>query len=247
MLCAAALAILLSLSGPSSAQVAIRPTRTLGNLLYAIPDGYEAIGGVNGVMMARRTEVAAGEITGLLLAPREIAVNAALAAKIRAAGRPAVAQALVIAVAGLADDPNARVSEARLANDARKDGYEAYRIVAIARGPDASETRYSAFIVAFPGQAVHLLSATGFGSQTALNAINPGFDQLLASVEFRNMGGRVPQKPAPSLPASFDKPAPRPQARNGDRCRVVQRQMCSGGYASGMGYFCNTYPQRDCD
>ena len=239
---------------------AVHPTRSLGNLLYAVPPGYEAVSAAGGVMMARRSEVRSGNISGIIAIAHEIRPDPKVRASLRGKSKAEIAQALAIAAGSLERDPGAKVSPATLINDAARDRYEAYRAVTISKDENAGKTRYSAVFVIFPGDLIHVVSANGFGSEQALTAINPGVNALLASIEFRNMGGRVPRFAEPPLPSSFAPPAPPkppvvqtprarpgPTGRDGGSCRIVQRQMCSGGFASGMGYFCNTYPQRVCD
>lgn len=240
---------------------AIRPTRSFGNMLYAVPTGYQAIGTSDGVLMARRSDVDSGNISGIIAVPREIRADAKLLSALRRKSKAEIAQALVVGAANLQQDPAARISPATLVNDVARDRYEAYRVVTISKDSGAGKTRYSVMFVLFPGNFIHIVSANGFGSEKALDAITPGLNALLASIEFRNMGARVPPSPQPSLPTRFATPsAPQaaavqtlrgrptpPSPSNGGSCRIVQRQMCSGGFASGMGYFCNTYPQRVCD
>jgi hypothetical protein len=250
----------LALGGAAAAQEPpAAPTHRLGNLLYAIPEGYVAAGGPDGVMLARRDEIEAGRITGLIVLPRELRPDAATAARIAAAGQPASAQAIALAAGNLTADPAARFSPAEPINDAARDGFAAYRVVTIGADPAAGDTRYSVVVVAFPGEFVHVLAASGFGSEAALAAVLPGFEALLASGGFRNMGTPDPAVEPPPLPATLAELMPRAPAATGvgggggggvgggGGCRTVQRQMCSGGFASGMGYFCNTYPETVCD
>lgn len=239
----------------SQAPAPPRATHTLDNLVYAIPPGFEAVGNPDGVMMAPTGQVAARHITGLLLIPKGFRPDAALRAQMRARGARAAAQAVVLAVSKAQTDPEARISPAELMNDVAKDGYEAYRVVVVGRDVEAGTERYAVYVVAFPGDWVHVLAAMGWGSSAALEAVAPGLVSLLASAEFRNRGATLPEPAAPPLPSSFSALRPRAdqrpsapaQPRGQGNCRVVQRQMCSGGFGSGLGYLCNTYPQTVCD
>jgi hypothetical protein len=254
-----AVVLLLACWGPLRAQEgAIMPTHRLGDLLYAVPDGFQAVGGADGVMMARTAEIEAGTITGMLVVPRALMPDADSRAEQVKAGPAATAQAVAVAVGNLAAIPDARMSEATLMNDAARDGYEAWQVVTVSEDPDAGKTRYSAFVVVFLPTQIQVLSAHGFGNEQALADLGPGFTALLASSEFASLGGRVPAPELSALPPDFAAlMPPRPAesaaggasggASGGTGCYTVQRQMCSGGIGSGLGYFCNTYPETVCD
>jgi hypothetical protein len=244
-----------------SKESAKRPAREFGNLLYTLPAGFSAAGGAQGIMLASTPEVERGNVTAIIAIPREMKPDAKLKSLLKGKSKGQIAQAVAIAVGNLQQDSRAKFSDAVLVNNAALDGYEAHRVITNSFDKDAGKQRYSAVFVMFPGDLIHVVSANGFGSEKALESISPGLNALLGSIEFRNKGGVASGTRQPALPTSFAtlaKPtapragsssarAPAAKGRRGGSCRIVQRQMCSGGFGSGMGYFCNTYPQSVCD
>lgn len=226
--------------------------RAFGNLLYAVPADYAAIQQPAAVTMARRDELARGDLTGALVVPKEIVLTADLKRQLAAAGHAASAQALAIAAGDLAKDSRARLGDARLVNRPQADGYEVWQVDSQSFDAIARQDRYARTVVVFVKDRAHLFIAAGYGSDRAFQAQLPGFTALLQSGEFRNQGRPLPARPTAPLPGAFpkaDAPAQPPPsgARAAGRCRIVQRQMCSGGIGTSLGYFCNTYPQRVCD
>jgi hypothetical protein len=238
-----ALAVMSAGAGPSVAAPSY--DRVYGNLLYRIPSGYRAAQQQGGLFMARQDELGRGELSGVLIVPQEIPLAGELARQPRAA----LAAALAATAGQLATDPKAQVSPPRLTNRPQDDGYEVYEIDSRSFDASARRERYARTLVVFVKDRIHLFIVAGYGTERAFQGQLPGFAALVASGEFRNQGRPLPPR-QPPLPASLvpvQAAAPQRPGTEGGRCRIVQRQMCSGGVGTSLGYFCNTYPQRVCD
>jgi hypothetical protein len=75
------------------------------------------------------------------------------------------------------------------------------------------------------------------------------YKAFLNSYKFANIayssGSPASNKVSPASSGNYGSRSNIP--KTGKRCRIVQRQMCSGGIGTSLGYFCNTYPQQVCD
>lgn len=240
----AALALIPPPAGAATAE------RTLGaNLVYRVPAGYSAVQQPGGVLMGRDADLAQGKITGLLLTVPEISVDAATAQQIAQTGRPTFAQALAISAGNFSSDPNATIGSAQRIATAVG---ETYRLDTTSFDRDAGQQRHSRFEIVFVGDVIHIFIAAGYGAPESLTAQLPGFASLRSSARYRNQGAPAPRDTPPPLPTDLaaltQQPAPQAEAaQSGKICRIVQRQMCSGGIGTSLGYFCNTYPQQVCE
>jgi hypothetical protein len=254
---------LATLGGTEAAPPAVtRYDRVFGNIFYKVPAGYRAVQQRHGVVMVPQAALAAGDLHGVLLITPGFPLNAQLKAQMREHGKKTFVQALAIASGNLAEDPNTQLSDPHVANDPQKDGYEGYLLVSRSVDKDTETSRFAQYAIYLTGDRAEVVMRIGYGSQARLEALAPGFEALVRALGFRNAGAPPPARLAAALPGdlaaitSAPRSAPPPAQtagasgqprRSGGTCRVVQRQMCSGGVASGMGYFCNTYPQTVCN
>jgi hypothetical protein len=246
----------------ATAPAVTRYDRVFGNIFYKVPAGYRAAQQRNGVVMVRQAALAAGDLNGVLLITPGFPLNAKLQAQMRENGKKTFVQAIAIASGNLAEDPTAQLSDPQLANDPQKDGYEGYLLVSKSVDKDAGTSRFAQYAIYLTGDRAEVVMRIGYGSQARLDALASGFEALVSAMGFRNAGAPPPSRLAAALPGDLAAITPKPRSasppaqaagasgqprRSGGNCRVVQRQMCSGGFASGMGYFCNTYPQTVCN
>lgn len=248
-------------AAPGRPAVAPRYDRVFGNIYYKIPAGYRAVQQKDGVIMVRQSDLVSGNLGGVLLITPGFPLDAAIKAKIKANGKKVTVQALAIAAGNLAEDPKAKLTEPQSVNDAAKDGYEGYSLISRSQDKNAGKTRYTQYLIILTSNRADVIMRVAYGSQTNYDVLNAGFDALARSIEPKNSGAPAPTKLAGPLPSDMaaimpkPKPAPAQVAgagktapKSGGRsCRIVQRQMCSGGIGTSLGYFCNTYPQSVCN
>ena len=241
-----ALAVILTVAAATAQAAALPYDRSLGtNLFYKVPDGFRAARQPSGVAMTK-----ADGTPGFLLVAEEIPLTADLQRQPGAT----LAQALVIQLGGFTNDASAKISTPEQRSARARDGYDLWKVVSRNLDPATRQTRDCLYAVVFVNRQAQLFVACGFGGG-ALDRLTPGFNELLASASFRSLGATPPPKGAPPLPtdlAALAPKAPTPAAapaaaKSGRQCRTVQRQACSGGIGTSLGYFCNTYPQRVCD
>ena len=235
-----------------------------GNVFYKVPAGYRAVQQKGGIIMVRQADIAAGNVNGYLILTDGFPIDASTRAKFKASGRNVAVQAIALAAGGLTDVEGVKMSPPQRGNsDPARDGYEAYGLVSISDDEAAGTKRYTQYAIYLVGDQAEIAMRVAYGSQERLEPLLAGMDALTASMEFRSAGAPAPTRLAGALPTNMaaitpkPKPVPRqtadgggsgPKSGGGGRnCRIVQRQMCSGGFASGMGYFCNTYPQQVCN
>jgi hypothetical protein len=232
-----------------------------GNVFYRVPAGYKAVQQKGGVIMVPRADIAAGELNGYLLLTEGFPLDANVQAKFKASGKNAAVQALAIAIGGLADDPNAKLSVPEQVGNPARDGYEQYTLASRSEDKDAGKTRFTQYVIFLTGDRAEIAMRVAYGSADKLDGLTSGLNALLTSMEFRNAGATAPSRLAAALPTDLAVITPRPKPvpvetadaddgppkGGGKQCYTVQRQSCSGGFASGMGYFCNTYPQQVCN
>jgi hypothetical protein len=235
-----------------------------GNVFYKVPAGYSAVQQKGGVIMVRQADIVSGNVNGYLILTDGFPLDASTRAKFKASGKDVAVQAIGIAAGGLTDVEGVKMSPPQRGNsDPARDGYEAYGLVSISDDEAAGAKRYAQYAIYLVGDRAEIAMRVAYGSQERLEPLLAGMDALTASMEFRNAGAPAPARLATALPTNMaaimpkPKPVPRQTADGGGsgaksggggrNCRIVQRQMCSGGFASGMGYFCNTYPQQVCN
>lgn len=254
--------IFISHPGVAAAAAATRYDRVFGNIYYKVPAGYRAVQQKNGIVMVRQSDLASGNLGGVLLITPGFPLDAKIKAKIRTNGKKATVQAIAVAAGNLTEDPGATLTDPQPVNEAAKDGYEAYSLISRSRDKDAGKTRFSQYLIILTGNRADVVMRVAYGSQANYDALNAGFDALAKSIEPKNSGAAPPArlagplptdmaaitpKPAPGQFAGTGKAGPKPGAKGGRSCRIVQRQICSGGIGTSLGYFCNTYPQSICN
>ena len=239
-----------------------------GKIFYRIPPGYKAISQDGAVVMFRQAELNAREIEGFLLITPPTPLDRNVRKTLEKVGKAEFARQFAANVSNIDKDKDSSLGPAVQIKSLEKDGFDAFSVAASALDEDAGKTRHSLYIIVYAGADVYLLMSAGFGSQALLKAQQPGFTALQASLGFAATGAPPPSRQAPPLPTDVQdilpaapaqsagqalefKPAPAParerQAKRGGQCYTVQRQMCSGGIGTSMGYFCNTYPETVCD
>lgn len=243
------------------ARPATRYDRVFGNVFYKVPAGYRAVQQAGGVTMVRTADTAAGTVGGVLLITPGLPLTATLRKQL-VRDKTGFVQNMAIAFGNLTKDPNSRISKPLPVNDGRKDGYEAFALSADSFDKDAQQNRHTIFVIVLTPSRVEGFMKIAYGAKSRLKALDAGFDALIGSAEFRNTGAPPPSRIASPLPGNLAAILPSPAAKPpqtaakgtaaarpqpGGSCRIVQRQMCSGGIGSGLGYFCNTYPQRVCN
>lgn len=213
--------------------------------------------------MARTADVLSGNLQGVLVVSRGLPLTPELRKELKEKGKSIFVQGIAIALGNLAADPRAKLSNPAPVNNPAQDGYEAFALNGQAYDSDAGQKRFTTFVVVITPSRVEAFMKVGYGSEANAKALDSGFEALTGSAEFRDAGARAPSRLAPPLPTNLTALAPAPArpaapaasddespatARGGGgNCRIVQRQMCSGGIGTGLGYFCNTYPQRVCN
>ena len=239
-----------------------RYDRVFGNIYYKVPSGYRAVQQAGGVVMVRTGDALAGNIQGVLIVSRGLPLTPELRKELKEKGKSVFVQGIAIALGNLSADPRAKLSNPASVNNPAQDGYEAFALNGQAYDSDAGQKRYTTFVIVMTPSRVEAFMKVGYGSEANAKLLDSGFEALTASAEFRDAGARAPSRLAPPLPTNLAALAPAPArpvapaasgdqspapARGGGNCRIVQRQMCSGGIGTGLGYFCNTYPQRVCN
>lgn len=247
----------------AEAAAPLRYNRTFGNVFYAVPAGFRAAQDSGGIVMIRAADAASGSIGGALLLTQGFVLSQAQRRDIRNDKKNFVQQ-VAIAAGDLTSDPGAKISAPTAVNDTAKDRYEAFAMSAVAHDKTAGQKRFMSIVVVLTPTRAEAFLNIGYGSEARMRSQGPAFDALVGSIEFRDAGAPPPRAAAPlprglaSLmppPKARPAPAPAPSAPGqsasrggtGRNCRTVQRQMCSGGIGTSLGYFCNTYPQRVCD
>lgn len=211
-----------------------------GNVFYKVPAGYVAVKQKGGVIMVPRADIAAGEINGYLLLAEDFALDAETQAKFKASGRKTAAQALAINAGNLADDPNARFTEAQLSNNnPAADGYEVYLLVSKSEDKDAGKTRYTQYAIAFVGDRVAIAMRTAYGSTERLEALGEAFFALTTSMEFRNNGAPPPTRLAAALPTDLAAITPKEESLSSTR----ESENAGNGASSGPGVVCRNEPR----
>lgn len=253
----------MAIAAPAS-NVATRYDRAFGNVFYKVPSGYRAVQQSAGVVMARTADVLSGNLPGVLVVSRGLPLTPELRKELREKGKSIFVQGIAIALGNLTADPRAKLSNPAPVNNPAEDGYEAFALNGQAYDSDAGQKRFTTFVVVITPSRVEAFMKVGYGSEANAKALDAGFEALTASAEFRDAGARPPSRLAPPLPTNLAALAPAParpaapaasndespapaRGGGGGNCRIVQRQMCSGGIGTGLGYFCNTYPQRVCN
>lgn len=244
--------------------IATRYDRVFHNIYYRVPVGYRAIQQQNGVVMVRQSDLASGELRGVLMLTPGFPLDAKTQAKFKASGRKIAIQSIAVVAGNLAEDPDAKLTDPQAANDSVKDGYESYSVISKSHDKEAGKIRFTQYVIVLSRDHVDIVMRVAYGSEANYEALTAGFNALLTSIEPKNSGAPAPTRLAAALPTDMAAITPKPRAApaqtadvrgntakssggGGRSCRIVQRQMCSGGFASGMGYFCNTYPQSVCD
>lgn len=235
-----------------------------GKIFYRIPPGYKAISQDGAVVMFRQAELAAREIEGFLLITPPTPLDNKVRRNLEKVGKAEFARQFAANISNIDKDKDSSLGAAVQIRSQEKDGFDAFSVAASALDEDAGKTRHSLYIVVYAGSDVYLLMSAGFGSQALLKAQQPGFTALQASLGFAATGAQPPARQAPPLPTDVreilppdppqqaarqnpEPPPARPRSSGKGQCYTVQRQMCSGGIGTSMGYFCNTYPETVCD
>ena len=243
---------------PRAASKAATPyDRVYKNIYYKVPPGYVAFENGNGVYMVPEDALNAGKIPGALAITGGLELNDPVRAALEGPNKLAMVQALALKAAGDEDNPNPQMTPATQLNVSSNSGYTAYSVLTLTKDRTSGEKRYTQSILMFAGGRVEIVLRVGNGSEENYNKLGVGVDDLLKTVELRTAGAPPPTRLAAALPTDFAAIAPKAkpaqsagasgQSGGGGNCHIVQRRSCSGGFASGMGYFCNTYPQRVCN
>ena len=235
------------------------------NIFYKVPPGYRGVQQKAGVVMIRQSDIDAGSIKGILLITQGLPLDAAIQEKMRENGKPAVVQAIALAMSDLAKDPDAKLSSAQLVNDPDKDGYEVYLLSSESYDKDAGQRRFIQYAIFLTRDRIELAMRIGYGTQANLEALADGFGALLLAMEFRNAGAPPPTRLAAALPADMNAimakaTAPAQSGEKTDTgaagagvtCSIEQQQgiyfipYSYGTFGGGGGTQTYTYPQRIC-
>jgi hypothetical protein len=223
------------------------------NLFYRIPDGFSGIQQPGGIFLYPLASLNDAE-PSLIVLTREILVDPSLRRPESQAERAELATAIIAKVAGpLIEDPKPVVREELSPPPPRGAPLEVRSFSVASRNGRTLRVRMRARAM-FDGVAFHLLLATRPGSG-APALLDSGYENLYGSLGFARLGDAAPRRTAPALATTLpegrqSRPvAPSPDRRvskAGRQCRIVQRQRCSGGIGTSLGYFCTTVPQRVC-
>lgn len=186
--------------------------RAFNNVYFKVPDDYRAVQQDGGIVMARASDIEAGEITGFIVITPGIPIGPKEREALRKAGKDGFVQAMAINAGNLESDPNAKISKPELANDPAKDGYEGYYLVSRSQDADAQKERFTQYAVFLTRDRVEIAMRFGYGSEARLKAFGPGFDAVLKSMEFKNMGAPAPARLAAALPNSLEALTPKAEA-----------------------------------
>lgn len=219
---------------------------------YRIPEGFAGAETPNGIVLVRNQDLKSGDPKGFLTMSPLLELDGKLKAELASKGPENMALAFAIALGGLLDDPDAKYASPTLANKPDEDGYAVYGLASQSKEKGSGRTLVQQFFIILVREKVLAVMARGFDSVENAQLFDAGQRALVQSIEFPANGAPPPAKPASgklasSLQALFPKPRPAVAGGGGGgNCRIVQRQMCSGGFGTSMGYFCNTYPQSVC-
>jgi hypothetical protein len=222
---------------------ATRYDRLFGNIYYKIPAGYRAVQTQGGVVMVRQVDLTSGDLGGVLLLTTGFALPTSIKAELRT-NRPNAISAIAIASGGLAEDPDAKLSDPQLANDPAKDGYSGYLIASRSKDAATGDQRFTQYAIYLVGDRAEVAMRIGYGSQERLEPLGSGFDALLQSMEFRSAGAPPPARLAAALPTDLAVITPKPKPASsqgagaattrsgggGRSCAVRYRQQCSNVY-----------------
>jgi hypothetical protein len=190
----------------------------------------------------RQADLISGELGGFLTITQGFPLDAKIKAQFKANGKKTAIQAIAIAVGNLADDPDAKLTEPQLVNDAAHDGYEGYSLQSRSQDKDAGKTRFTQYVIILTADRADVIMRVAYDSQANYAAFNAGFESLATSIEPKNSGAPPPARLAAALPTDLaaitPKPKPAPaqsasaggsQSKGGGRnCRVTQyRQQCA--------------------
>lgn len=225
---------------------ATRYDRLFGNIYYKVPAGYRAVQTKGGVIMVRQADLISGELGGFLTITQGFPLDAKIKAQFKANGKKTAIQAIAIAAGNLADDPDAKLTEPQLVNDAEHDGYEGYSLQSRSQDKDAGKTRFTQYVIVLIGDRADVIMRVAYDSQANYAAFNAGFESLATSIEPKNSGAPPPARLAAALPTDLAAITPRPQPgsarsrpdpgsdhvkpRPGEKCQMEQRP---GTYLSG--------------
>jgi hypothetical protein len=224
------------------------------SLFYRIPDGFQAKWQPAGILIYPAA-TPPGSAPEVLVLSREIVVDPPLRRPEARSRRGDLARSIAQALAAsLTDEAEPVVREQPAPAPPRGARVEIRSFSIEARRGKPSVTLRA--IALFDGIAFHLLIAI----RPATAPPVPGaLETLYASLGFARLGDSPPDRPASPLPdqpspSRADRPAgpgaanAQPRRReSGPQCRIVQRQQCSGGIGTSLGYFCTTVPRRICD
>lgn len=239
--------------------------RQFNNIYYKIPRGYLGAQPENGVVMARQADAASGNLGGVLIITPGFPFDARIKASLKANSRKDFVQGIAIAAGNLSQDPDAELSIPQAANDHSRDRYEAYSLKSRSQDKDAGQLRITEYRIILSDTRADVIMRVGYGTQANFDSLAVGFNYLVSSIVTKSSGAPAPTRLAAPLPTDLSalitqrSPAAAPQPstranqsasassppRRGGDCRVVQQQMCTGGFATGR--ICNTFPQTVCD
>jgi hypothetical protein len=191
------------------APVSVNYDRIFENVYFKVPDGYRAIQQEGGVIMARASDIESGKIGGFIVISKGVTIGPTEREAVRKSGKALFVQAMAVGLGNLANDPDAKLSEAVLANNPAQDGYEGYLLVSRSHDADANKDMYTQYAVYLAGDRVEMAMRFGYGSEAQMEALGSGFDALLKSMEFKNMGAPAPARFAAALPNSLEALSPK--------------------------------------
>lgn len=211
---------------------ATRYDRLFGNIYYKVPAGYRAVQTKGGVIMVRQADLISGELGGFLTITQGFPLDAKIKAQFKANGKKTAIQAIAIAVGNLADDPDAKLTEPQLVNDAAHVGYEGYSLQSRSQDKDAGKTRFTQYVIILTADRADVIMRVAYDSQANYAAFNAGFESLATSIEPKNSGAPPPARLAAALPTDLAVITPRQEKAGGSSAQA------SGNAASGAGVVC---------
>jgi hypothetical protein len=223
-----------------------------GSVFYRIPDGFGGVQQDGGVLLYPQAAPAGDAV---IVLAREVPVEGSMQGAEAQAQRANLAASIVAAVAAaLIDDPKPVVREEPSPPPPRSAPLEVRSFSVASRRGRSLIARMRARML-FDGGAFHLILATRPAGKD-VPAVTAGYESLYASLGFARLGDRAPRRLASPLPSALPQPGSALSdsgpgsagggRRQGPQCRIVQRQQCSGGIGTSLGYFCTTVPQRIC-
>lgn len=145
---------------------------------------YRAVQTKGGVIMVRQADLISGELGGFLTITQGFPLDAKIKAQFKANGKKTAIQAIAIAVGNLADDPDAKLTEPQLVNDAAHDGYEGYVKPVPVTGQGCRQDALHP-ICDLTADRADVIMRVAYDSQANYAAFNAGFESLATSIEPR--------------------------------------------------------------